>query len=211
MTTTRQRVALALLVLTFGVLSWLLLVTLDRQAASGDPRIPVRLIPATSFTRGHDTGLWPASRSFLRSALAPPPPTDPADQRTGGTQPSPHVTAELSPAATVTAPILDPSSPVATRSPDASRKGKVGASGPSGSIRDRIAWCESRNNPRAVNRSSGASGKYQFMRSTWHAVTGLPGDAADYPEAVQDHAFDLLYASSGTRPWASSKTCWSRR
>lgn len=29
------------------------------------------------------------------------------------------------------------------------------------------AWCESRYNPRARNRSSGAAGLLQFLRSTW--------------------------------------------
>jgi soluble lytic murein transglycosylase-like protein len=31
----------------------------------------------------------------------------------------------------------------------------------------RRAWCESRNNPRAYNASSGSSGLFQFIPSTW--------------------------------------------
>lgn len=31
----------------------------------------------------------------------------------------------------------------------------------------RLAWCESRMNPRALNRSSGAAGLLQFLPSTW--------------------------------------------
>lgn len=37
---------------------------------------------------------------------------------------------------------------------------------PEGTLR-RLAWCESRMNPRALNRSSGASGLLQFLPSTW--------------------------------------------
>lgn len=33
----------------------------------------------------------------------------------------------------------------------------------------RVAHCESRYNPLAINRSSGASGLFQFMPSTWNA------------------------------------------
>jgi hypothetical protein len=77
-------------------------------------------------------------------------------------------------------------------------------------LRAAIAWCESRNTPTAVNKTSGASGTYQFMAETWRAVTGLPGSAGDYPESVQDAAFDKLYAADGTRPWNASKGCWSK-
>lgn len=34
----------------------------------------------------------------------------------------------------------------------------------------RRAWCESRNNPRAVNRRSHASGLFQFLPSTWRTT-----------------------------------------
>jgi hypothetical protein len=37
----------------------------------------------------------------------------------------------------------------------------------------RVAYCESRYNPLAINRSSGASGLFQFMPSTWNA--NFPG------------------------------------
>jgi hypothetical protein len=60
---------------------------------------------------------------------------------------------------------------------------------------------ESGGNPRAVNRSSGAAGLFQFLPSTWHSL-GYSGSAADYPTAVQYQAAERLYAQSGTRPWA---------
>jgi hypothetical protein len=34
----------------------------------------------------------------------------------------------------------------------------------------RRAWCESRMNPGAYNRGSGASGLYQFLPSTWRTT-----------------------------------------
>src|SRR5690348_11095800 len=97
--TTLQRATVATLVLALAALSWLLLVTLARLAARGDELTPVRLIPPISFIRGPDrtTVPLPASRSFLRSALAnPPTPTGPADPSTGtgGTQVSPRAVAD---------------------------------------------------------------------------------------------------------------------
>jgi hypothetical protein len=77
-------------------------------------------------------------------------------------------------------------------------------------LRHRIAWCESRNDPTAVNRSSGAAGAFQFTPGTWQSVTGLEPPASAYPIDVQRRAFDALYAMRGTRPWYSSRSCWSR-
>lgn len=62
-----------------------------------------------------------------------------------------------------------------------------------------------------VNPSSGASGAYQFLDSTWRYVTGLPGKARDYSRRVQDAAALKLYRSEGTTPWISSRPCWGHR
>jgi hypothetical protein len=77
----------------------------------------------------------------------------------------------------------------------------------------RIATCESGDhhgsiNWTAQNRHSSASGGFQFLDSTWHSTTGLPGHAKDYPPSVQIAAFWKLYARAGTRPWNASKACW---
>lgn len=74
-----------------------------------------------------------------------------------------------------------------------------------------IRWCESRDNYTAQNKQTTASGAYQFLDTTWQHLTGLPGHARDYPPAVQDHAFLDMYAAAGTRPWASSRPCWSHK
>jgi hypothetical protein len=73
----------------------------------------------------------------------------------------------------------------------------------------RIRWCESRDDYRAQNPTSSASGAWQFLDSTWHSVTGLGGSARDYSRAQQDAAFLDLYASAGTRPWDASRGCWA--
>jgi LysM repeat protein len=62
---------------------------------------------------------------------------------------------------------------------------------------------ESTGNPTAVNDSSGASGLYGFLTSTFDGVTGLSGPASSYSPATQQAAFDKLYASSGSSPWSS--------
>lgn len=59
---------------------------------------------------------------------------------------------------------------------------------------------ESGGNPKAVNRSSGASGILQFLPSTWHAM-GMSGEAADYPASVQMTVGYRLQAQQGWRPW----------
>lgn len=65
---------------------------------------------------------------------------------------------------------------------------------------------ESGGNPTAVNPSSGASGKWQFMPSTWANYGGYP-TAASAPEAVQDERAAQLWAGgAGAGHWGGG--CW---
>lgn len=92
--------------------------------------------------------------------------------------------------------------------------GEGAAPGPTAqylALRHRIAWCESRLDPTAVNPESGAAGLFQFMPETFKAVTGLEPPASAYPIDVQRQAFDALYAEAGTSPWSASKSCWSSK
>lgn len=67
-----------------------------------------------------------------------------------------------------------------------------------------VRWCESRD---SYKRGNG--GAYQFIDSTWHAVTGLRGHAQQYPAAVQDRAFVKLWnGGRGARNWSPSRSCW---
>ncbi|MGZ4619478.1 MAG: transglycosylase family protein [Frankiaceae bacterium] len=79
-------------------------------------------------------------------------------------------------------------------------------------ILERIKQCESGGNYRAVNRSSGAAGGYQFMYTTWRAMPESRGyrNASDAPAWLQDQAARRLYAMYGTSPWAASRSCWGR-
>lgn len=70
-----------------------------------------------------------------------------------------------------------------------------------------IAQRESGGNIRAVNPTSGAAGKYQFLQSTWDSVVpaqwrGVSPAAA--PEAVQDAAAVKLYNTAGPSQWVTA-------
>lgn len=72
-----------------------------------------------------------------------------------------------------------------------------------------VRWCESRDDYRAENPTSTASGAFQFVASTWEWVTGLEPPASRYPRDVQDAAFlELWDDGAGARHWAPSRTCW---
>lgn len=84
------------------------------------------------------------------------------------------------------------------------------ASAASGDVLSRIRSCESSGSYTAVNGSSGASGAYQFLDSTWRTVPASAGyrRAADAPASVQDAAARQLFSREGTTPWVSSSGCW---
>lgn len=72
-----------------------------------------------------------------------------------------------------------------------------------------------RNDPTAYARGATASGKYQFVNSTWREGMQLAGldpnqypTAREAPEAVQDKVFDAVYAKYGTRPWQKGPQDW---
>ena len=64
-----------------------------------------------------------------------------------------------------------------------------------------VLWRESRGNPTAQNRRSTASGKWQFLRSTWAGYGGYR-NAREAPPAVQDGKARLVWAGGrGCRHW----------
>jgi peptidoglycan hydrolase-like protein with peptidoglycan-binding domain len=69
-------------------------------------------------------------------------------------------------------------------------------------VLDTIAACESGGNPRAVSPDGSYRGKYQFTRSTWHAMGGS-GDPARASEREQDRRALSLLRARGTAPWPS--------
>ena len=72
--------------------------------------------------------------------------------------------------------------------------------GPSRAVLERIAWCESRGNPRAIGGGGQFRGKYQFMQSTWEAMGGR-GDPARASEAEQDYRAAVLFVRWGPGQW----------
>jgi soluble lytic murein transglycosylase-like protein len=63
-----------------------------------------------------------------------------------------------------------------------------------------IAWCESRNNPRAVSSSGAYRGLYQFSFSTWRVVGGS-GDPATAPRSEQTWRAWVLLKNDGSGHW----------
>lgn len=63
-----------------------------------------------------------------------------------------------------------------------------------------IAWCESRNNPRAVSSSGAYRGLYQFSFSTWRVVGGT-GDPAAAPRSEQTWRAWRLLKNHGSGHW----------
>jgi hypothetical protein len=98
-----------------------------------------------------------------------------------------------------------------------------------------ISSCESGNGRygafsySAKNSRSTASGRYQFLNSTWRYVSRsyastwqahgweslrqealAAGSMRSARPAVQDAAGIVLLEREGTRPWNASRSCWSR-
>ena len=79
------------------------------------------------------------------------------------------------------------------------RTGRGGGGG--GCTPDSIVQRESKGDPNAVNPSSGAGGKYQFLPSTWSGHGGY-ARAEDAPESVQDERFSEVWAGgAGSSHW----------
>lgn len=70
-----------------------------------------------------------------------------------------------------------------------------------------IAQRESGGNIRAINPTSGAAGKYQFLQSTWDTVAPASWKGkspASAPESVQDAAAVKLYNEYGAQHWVTA-------
>ncbi|WP_436855872.1 transglycosylase family protein [Staphylococcus caeli] len=70
-----------------------------------------------------------------------------------------------------------------------------------------IAQRESGGDLKAVNPSSGAAGKYQFLQSTWDSVAPAEYKGVsptEAPEAVQDAAAVKLYNTAGASQWVTA-------
>jgi hypothetical protein len=79
---------------------------------------------------------------------------------------------------------------------------------PSSGFEACVIQAESGGDPTAYNSSSGASGLYGFLLSTWDSLgVGYPGGAYTAPPSVQHQGFLIEYARAGTAPWAPYDGC----
>lgn len=71
-----------------------------------------------------------------------------------------------------------------------------------------VIQCESGGDPRAQNRTSTASGLYQFINSTWKLFGGSTARARDASVAEQHAVAARAFAVNGLRDWEASRRCW---
>jgi hypothetical protein len=80
---------------------------------------------------------------------------------------------------------------------------------------ERIAVCESNNNPKEKNPTSTAKGRFQFLDGTWKYY-GLKYWGNDfYTKDVLSYADNTelawyVYKKYGSDDWNASKNCWDR-
>lgn len=76
---------------------------------------------------------------------------------------------------------------------------------------DPIIACESGGDPKAQNRSSSASGLYQFIDGTWAAYGGrqFAPRAKDATPTEQRIVADRAHDAEGLAPWNASRSCWA--
>ncbi|MGO2172929.1 MAG: transglycosylase family protein [Staphylococcus equorum] len=92
----------------------------------------------------------------------------------------------------------------------ASKESSEASSGSSVSVNSHlqaIAQRESGGDLNAVNPSSGAAGKYQFLQSTWDSVAPAAYQGVsptEAPESVQDAAAVKLYNTAGASQWVTA-------
>ena len=170
--------------------------------------------PSAVVVREHQVGAEGAGDAHVESAPSVLHPLTPTDEALATT-----TTTTLPPTTTTTEPVPVTTTPTTVYEPP-SPQGRTtgrGSEPPAGDVLERIAGCESGSGPNspgsytAQNPRSTASGRYQFLDSTFQSLDAAEGysRAADAPPAVQDAAARELLAEQGTTPWNASRGCWS--
>lgn len=78
-----------------------------------------------------------------------------------------------------------------------------------------IAKCESNNDPKAKNKNSSASGRFQFIRGTWEHYGKelwkdgwIKKDVFNYEDNTELATY--VVEKYGTKDWDESKFCWNK-
>jgi len=79
-----------------------------------------------------------------------------------------------------------------------------------GTLLEKIAYCESKNDYGAQNPVSTAYGRYQITSATFADANKALGGLLDIQNPTdQDLAARWLIDTRGTRPWKSTENCWN--
>lgn len=78
---------------------------------------------------------------------------------------------------------------------------------------ERIALCESDNNPHAKNIYSSASGRFQFTWNSWYYYGRKFWGDDFYEKNIFDYGQNTelalyVFKTIGVSPWESSRNCW---
>jgi len=79
---------------------------------------------------------------------------------------------------------------------------------------EKIAYCESKNDPHAKNPSSSASGRFQFLWSSWNYYGKMLWGENFYEKNVFNYNDNTelakyVYELNGTKDWDASRDCWA--
>lgn len=80
-------------------------------------------------------------------------------------------------------------------------------------VLERIAKCESRNDPHQKNLNSSASGRFQFIWGTWNTYGKKLWGNEFYTKNIWSYEDNTelalwVYTNYGTKDWDASKKCW---
>lgn len=83
--------------------------------------------------------------------------------------------------------------------------------GPDATIMLKVAWCESRLDPKVRNPKKGstATGVFQIVRATWKGYSTLDHELWAYDQTANILVAKKLFDRRGLQPWDASKPCWS--
>jgi len=78
-------------------------------------------------------------------------------------------------------------------------------------LMQKICWCESFDDPKALNESSGALGRCQMIPQTRNYVERKWGIEIDWENPDEQlYACQRLLNEEGTKHWAQTEFCWNK-